>query len=118
MTISNSFGNQVHRLAQAVAGAKSYAKDLPREAGVAAASLDRMVRAIQDLNTQQEKAKQQLKATTAQLNGALKDALKERGRIVRLAEATFGPRDSRLNEFRPVEGKIRAPRAKRSLASG
>ena len=45
---------------------------------------------------------------TRDLKQAMKEAIKERSRVIRLAEATFGPRDPRIKEFRPVaEGKVR-----------
>jgi hypothetical protein len=47
----------------------------------------------------------------------MKQGREERARLVRLAEATFGPRDPRLKEFRPAtEGKVRTPAPRKAKA--
>jgi hypothetical protein len=107
-TISRTLAAQVNRLARAIASAKSYAKELPKEAAVARAKLESLQPSILELNAQQERAKLTLRQLTRRLDAALKEASVERARIVRLAEATFGPRDMRLREFRAVnEGRLR-----------
>ena len=116
MGTSNSLGNHMNRFGLSIAAAKSYAKELPREAAKAATNLEKLHKEIADLDAQQEKAKQQLVGLTKQLAAKVQAATEERGRIVRLAEATFGPRDPRLREFRPatqgqMTRRIKAPAA-------
>ena len=112
---SNALGNKLNRITLALAGAKSYSKDLPKEAIKATATLDKLAKSVNDLNAKQEKTKQDLARITAQLAEAVKQAEAERARIIRFAEATFGPRDSRLKEFRPVtEGRAAQPKVKKA----
>ena len=108
MSTSNSHGNQLGRISLAIKGARSYLSLLPKEAEGCTDRLELKFTLIQDLNAQQEKAKQQVVMTTNRLKTAMKEGREERARLVRLAEATFGPRDPRLKEFRPsTEGKVR-----------
>jgi len=106
MAISKSLGNQLGRLTLAITGAKAHSGELPKEAGSAAATLEARHKTIMELNEQQEKAKQELARITKQIVSEIKAAQKERSKIVRYAEATYGPRDPRLKEFRPAsEGR-------------
>ena len=102
MSKSMSIGNQIHRQELAIAGSTLYTKEMPKEAGVAGGSLKRAVVRIRDLAASQERAKQQLATTTQQLNNALAEGNRLTAQIVRLAEATWGPRHPRLREFRPA----------------
>ncbi|MGC4122694.1 MAG: hypothetical protein QM765_50610 [Myxococcales bacterium] len=109
--VSNSIGNQINRFKLAVEGAKTHSNDLPKEVATLAATLATNAAAIEALNAKQEDLKQQLAATTAKLQAALKESQGQRTRIVRFAEATFGPTDKRLKSFRPAaEGKIASKR--------
>ena len=45
------------------------------------------------------------------LQAKKRESIRARARLIRLAEATFGPRDPRIKEFRPAtEGKVRTTR--------
>lgn len=99
----------------AVQAAASYAKELPAEAGKVAKALSAQHAALLQLNAAQEKAKQDLSQLTAKLQSGLKEAEQERARIIRFAEAVFGPRDPRVKSFRPnTEGVVKAAPAKKA----
>jgi hypothetical protein len=109
---SNAIGNQVSRMQLAVDGAKSFSSKLPKEAGVAASALAKQVATISKLNAKQEEAKRVLAETTKLLAAEIKAAQANRGKIVKLAEATFGSRGAELRQFRPAtEGKVRKGKA-------
>ena len=98
--------NQIHRHEVAIASTEIYAKELPREATATADSLKRAVTRTRDLASAQERAKQQLIVATQQLRDAMHEGKRLNSRILRLAEATWGPRHPRLREFRPgTEGR-------------
>ncbi len=104
----SGFSSQLSRFALAVAGAKSHAKELPKEATVARAKLESLEKSLFELNTEHERAKRALSLVTGKLQTAITSAADECGRIIRLAEATFGPRDVRIREFRrPVSRRGR-----------
>jgi hypothetical protein len=111
MPRSYSLGNQLNVMSLSISAAKSYAAELPSEAAQSAARLEGHFDAIKTASARQEKAKQQQALATRELVGLMRESRKERARLVRLAEATFGPRDPRIKEFRPAtEGKVRRPR--------
>ena len=67
---------------------------------------------INKLNAKQEEAKRVLAETTKALTTEIKAAQVNRGKIVKLAEATFGARGVELKQFRPAtEGKVRKAKA-------
>ena len=106
-TQSKSIGNQQSLFALAVAGAKKYASQLPKEVAVIAKELDADGKKIAEQNAKQESAKAELAKATAALNVTVKAAQKKRAKIVRMAEATFGPSAAEIKEFRPAtEGKV------------
>jgi len=102
MAISKSLGNQLGRFELAINGAKAHGQELPKEAATVAANLGSRYKTIQELNAAQEKIKQNVAALTKKIANEVKAAHKEASKIVRLAEATFGPRDARMQEFRPA----------------
>ena len=112
MPTSHSIGNHLNFLSLGARAARSYAAELPREAGEVAVRLEALLGELQSLNARQEKAKQQLALLTREVKALKKKSCQERSRLIRLAEATFGPRDPRIKEFRPAtEGKVRTARA-------
>lgn len=112
MPTSHSIGNHLNFLSLGARAARSYAAELPREAGEVAVGLDVLFDELQSLNARQEKAKQQLALLTREVKALKKKSCQQRSRLIRLAEATFGPRDPRIKEFRPAtEGKVRTARA-------
>lgn len=111
MPTSYSTGNHLNFLSLGARAARSYAAELPREAVTVAARLEVFQEEIATLNARQEKAKQQLALLTRELKAKKTESMRERARLIRLAEATFGPRDPRIKEFRPAtEGKVRTAR--------
>ncbi|HEX2570201.1 MAG TPA: hypothetical protein VH877_11630 [Polyangia bacterium] len=111
MPRSYSLGNQLNFISLSVSAAKSYETALPSEAAQSATRLAGYFDRIKDLSARQEKAKQQQVLATRELAEVMGASRKERARLIRLAEATFGPRDPRIKEFRPAtEGKVRKPR--------
>ncbi|HEX2568483.1 MAG TPA: hypothetical protein VH877_02915 [Polyangia bacterium] len=112
MPTSYSIGNHLNFLSLGVRAARSYAPILPKEAVGVADEMAVMFDEITSLNAQQEKAKQTLARLTRELNAKKRESMRARARLIRLAEATFGPRDPRIKEFRPAtEGKVRTARA-------
>jgi chromosome segregation ATPase len=104
---SNAIGNKLSRMALATAGAKKYVAKLPQEAQPLAVELGKLQQTISDLNAQQEGLKAELAKTTKAITDQLKQGDVQRAKIVRLAEATFGPKSIELKEFRPAtEGKV------------
>ena len=111
MPTSHSIGNHLNFLSLGVRAARSYAPVLPKEAMGVADEMDVMFGEITSLNAQQEKAKQTLARLTRELTAKKRESMRARARLIRLAEATFGPRDPRIKEFRPAtEGKVRTAR--------
>jgi septal ring factor EnvC (AmiA/AmiB activator) len=107
--------NDINLVVQA---AKTYAKELPAETAKIAKELGTVHADLLAQNAAQEKAKQDLAKLTEKLKAGLKDAEQQRARIIRYAEATFGPRDPRVQSFRPkTEGtKKPAPARKKKPA--
>lgn len=107
--------NDIHLAVQA---AKTYAKELPAETAKIAKELSATHAELLAQNAAQEKAKQDLVKLTEKLKTGLKAAEQQRARIIRYAEATFGPRDARVQSFRPkTEGTKKAtPAAKKKPA--
>lgn len=104
---SNSIGNKVMRMNLAVAGAQKYAKQLPKEAAPLAVTVQKSQATVTQLNQQQEGIKAELAKITKAIQDELKVGDTARGKIVKLAEATFGPKAIELKEFRPAtEGKV------------
>jgi len=113
MPASKSTATEIARNRLAIAGAKSHAAELPKEAGAARGQLEKLHLEIQELDDSQEKAKKELAKTTKQLGTAILAATVQRGKIVRLAEATFGPKAVEMREFRPTtQGKVIARKPK------
>jgi hypothetical protein len=111
MPTSYSIGNHLNLISLGARAARSYAAELPKEAMEAATRLEGLFDDLNALNARQEKAKQQLAMLTRELKAKKQESLRERARLIRLAEATFGPRDPRIKEFRPAtEGKVRTAR--------
>lgn len=111
MPTSYSIGNHLNLVSLGARAARSYAAELPKEAMQAVTRLEGMYDELCDLNARQEKAKQQLALLTRELKAKKQESMRERARLIRLAEATFGPRDPRIKEFRPAtEGKVRTAR--------
>jgi len=100
MATSKSAAAQVERNALAVSGTKAHIKELPQSAPAVAASLEKRTPVIQKLNADQEAARATLKAATAALTAELKAAAVERQKLIRFAEATFGPRAPEIGQFR------------------
>ena len=112
MKQSTSMGNILSRGKLAVAGATKYAGQLPPVATEAAKALLADIGDLETLNAKQEGAKAELKKLTAAVNAKASAVVANRAKIVRLAEATFGPKGAEIKEFRPTtEGKV-APKAK------
>lgn len=106
MSKSMSIANQIHRMDLAIAGARSYAKELPKEVEKSVIDLERTLGHVRQLAVVQEKAKQALAIATSQLRQALDEGGRVNAGIVRMAEATWGPRHPRVREFRPMtEGR-------------
>lgn len=106
MANSMSIGNQIHRYELVIASADNYSKDMPKEATTAATDLKRTIVRVRELAADQERMKQQLALATQQLQDALGAGRRLTSRIVRMAEATWGPRHPRIREFRPAtEGR-------------
>ena len=102
----------------AVQAGKSYAKELPAEAAKVVKELTAAHVALLAQNAAQEKAKQDLAQLTEALKSGLKAAEQQRARIIRYAEATFGPRDPRIQAFRPkTEGTRKAAPTKAAKAA-
>jgi hypothetical protein len=117
MPTSHSIGNHLNFLSLGARAARSYAAMLPREAGEVAERLEVLFDDLRSLNAQQEKAKQQLAMLTREVKALKKKSCQERSRLIRLAEATFGPRDPRIKEFRPAtEGKVRTARVPKAVS--
>lgn len=113
MSSSNAIGNKLSRIALAVGGAKKYAAQLPKEAVALSKGLEADQKTITDLNVKQEGLKSELAKTTLAITTALKGADVARAKVVRLAEATFGPNAPEIKEFRPAtEGKVKVGKAK------
>jgi hypothetical protein len=111
MPRSYSLGNQLNFISLSVSAAKSYATDLPSQAAQSATRLEGYFDRIKELNARQEKARQQQALATRELAEVMGESRKEHARLIRLAEATFGPRDPRVKEFRPAnKGRLRKPR--------
>lgn len=108
MGSSNATGNQISRMSLAVQGAKTHAAALPKEAVPLAKELETVHGEANTLNAQQEKLKADLKKVSAELAAKLKKGTALRGRIVKYAEGTFGPRAPEMLAFRPkTEGKAK-----------
>ncbi len=106
--ISVSIGNQLTRMSLAAAGAKKYAAQLPKETAKLGSSLGKDHAEILALNAKQEGIKAQLAKITQEINARLKSAGVTRAKVVRMAEATFGPKAAEISEFRPkTEGKVK-----------
>ena len=117
MAVSQAFGNQVSRFSLAVAGAKSHAADLPKEAGKLATSLESTVTDLATLNAEHEKARVVVATTGKKIQAGLKAGRAARAKIVSFAEGSFGKRDERVKQFRAVhEGQVtrRKPRSDKS----
>ncbi|HEX2570017.1 MAG TPA: hypothetical protein VH877_10710 [Polyangia bacterium] len=115
MPTSYSIGNHLLFLSRGVRAARSYAAVLPREAMSAADEMETMFDEIETLNAAQEKAKQRVALLTRELKAKKRESMRVRARLIRLAEATFGPRDPRIKEFRPATvGKVRTARGPRA----
>ena len=105
--VSDSTASQLQRNNLAVSGAKAHAKELPPSAVGIAASLEKREATINKLNADQEVARTALKTATVALTAELKAATAERQKLIRFAEATFGPRAPQIGEFRSkVDGAI------------
>ena len=101
-----SLAEQVSRNDLAVAGAKTHAAKLPKEVKPIAASLAKRNPNILALNAKQEKLKQELAALTAAINAELTAASRDRAKIIKAAEFTFGAQSLEIKMFRPVtEGR-------------
>jgi uncharacterized membrane protein YqiK len=104
---STSIANQQNLFKLAVAGAKKYATQLPKEVQAIAKGLADDESQVATLNAQQESAKAELAKLSLKLKAAAKEATVKRAKIVRMAEATFGPNAPELKEFRPAtEGRV------------
>ena len=99
-TSSKSTAAQVQRNQLAVAGTQAHPKELRPAAGPIAASLAKRLPLIEKLNADQETARAALKTATGKLNQELKAAAVERQKLIRFAEATFGPRAPEIVQFR------------------
>ena len=107
MTATQSTAGQILRNNLAVAGTKAHLKELPPAAGPIAESLAKRAPLIEKYNTDQEAARTALKAATAALRKELKAGAVERQKLIRFAEATFGPRAPEIVQFRSnVDAKV------------
>ncbi len=107
MKASDSVAAQLLRNAMAASATKAYLKELPPAAGPIAESLAKRKPTIENLNAEQEKARAALKTATAALLKELKAGSVERQKLIRYAEATFGPRAPEILEFRSkVDAKV------------
>lgn len=97
---SKTADSQSARNKLAVSGAKTFADQLPQDCADAAASLDKRGPVIDMLNAQQEAARAALRKATDTLKKELAAAAKERQKIIRYAEAKFGPRAAEIVQFR------------------
>ena len=100
MSASNSTASQIQRNNLAVAGTRAHFKDLPPAAGLIADTLAKRQPVMEDLNARQEAARSALKVATAALRKESKAAAIERQKLIRYAEATFGPRAPEIVQFR------------------
>ena len=100
MTATQSTAGQILRNNLAVAGTKAHLKELPPVAGPIAESLAKRSPLIEKYNADQEAARMALKTATAALQKELKAAAVERQKLIRFAEATFGPRAPEIVQFR------------------
>ena len=100
MKASSSTAAQVQRNNLAVAGTKAHMNDLPQSAAAIAEALEKRQVVIEKLNADQEAARAALKAATEALNKELKAGAVERQKLIRFAEATFGPRGPQIVQFR------------------
>lgn len=106
MAASNSTSSQLLRNNLAVAGTQAHLKDLPPAAKGIAESLAKRSPLIEKLNAEQEAARAALKTATVALTKELKAGAAERQKLIRFAEATFGPRAPEIVQFRSkVDGK-------------
>ncbi len=104
---SRSIGNQQNLFALASAAAKKYAGQLPKEVAALAAGLEADSKVIATQNAKQESLKAELAKASEALKASVKAATLKRAKIVRMAEATFGPSGKEIREFRPAtEGKV------------
>ena len=107
MAKSQSMGNKLAAYDLAVGGATQYVADLPKQATDLAKSLAIVRTDIGALNVQQEQLKAELKKVTAEVKLKVKTGDTLRGKVVKYAEATFGPRAPQMQSFRSkTEGKV------------
>ena len=107
MKRSNSIAAQIQRNNLAVSGVKAHTKELAPSAGPIADSLAKRQPVIEKLNADQEAARTALKTATEALTKECKAAATERQKIIRLAEAAFGPRSPEITQFRSkVDGQV------------
>ena len=100
MAASRSIASQLEGFRKVASAAIADKARLPKEAGPAAAELDKRTAHAQKLNSQQEKLKADLKKLTADLRVELTAAGKLRTKILRLAEAIYGTGAPELVAFR------------------
>ncbi len=105
-SISSSYANKVNRCKLAASGAATHKDALPPIAAKHAEGVTADIAEAEKLNAVQETLKSELKKATKALNAKLAAATAKRGKIIKLAEATFGATGPEMQAFRSkTEGK-------------
>jgi hypothetical protein len=119
MTIHETTESHLARIALALAGCKTHAREVPAEAEVSRAALEQHQAQIVALLEEHGRIRQSLVLMEERINAELRDAARTRAELLRVVESEFGSRDGRMRNFRPAsEARLHAPRLRTATRTG